>query len=584
MANNQTKKFKLSDSSIKSYIQYSKQIKKISCKPLNKIKFNNEISFDSKNLNNKTNLKTDVNEFSNLPPITPSHNISSEKPYKTININNSYKKKSTLSKNLNKALNKPILMDSSFLNHINNNNYNDIIHQKNKTKIINHKKINSMKANNTKTNELNTKIKEYYTLMKNNNAKKTINNSTSFRNNNIFDNNNNKIKKLFNNSMNNRHKRIKLKEIDKSKLNSQNIKEKKKENNDNNFNKINELLSNNYEYNNRNNKINSIKIETLQTFSKEEINNSGNSGNSGNDNNICKTDNYSNPNKPTIKVNLNESIKNEPILKSNNNKFNKNKSCEIPMTTKNNINNKYNKLNYIFKDLCTHTHKNKFCNKSDFKQKNKKNMNKSFIINKNKIYDNYDNGICLKNNKNRMKCNNSTVYRKKKNESFEIAQKNSDIFEVIPNIQVKSINEYEQEHKIKENDEIIKSGNNNDIDNKNNININININYNNININKDNNNHENIEDKEEYDFYLKENFSKDRFSFKPSDESQDLISNYQKLTNSNKLQLEKQDFDNAFLCNANLIKPNNGQKTKKIAVYHTRININKIKNKPLNKK
>ena len=578
MTNNPIKKIKLSDpsSSIKSYIQFSKQMKKISCKPLNKSKFNNQTSFDSNNITNKMNLKTEINDFSNLPPITSSHNNSSEKPFKTININNSYKKKSTLTKNLNKTLYKPILMNTSFAN--NNNYYNGIIHHKNKTKIINHKKINSMKVNNTKSNELNSKIKEYYTLLKKNKEKKINNNSTSFKNKNIICNNN-KIKKILNNSMNNRHKAIKSKGINKAKLNDSNIKEKKRESYDDNFNKIVELLPNNSEYNNRNSKINSIKIEALQTFSKEEINNNNNDNdidNNNNSNNICKTVNNSNAVKPTIKVNLNDSIKNELNIKINNNKFNNNKICTIPMTTKNNYNNKYNKLNYINADFCKNTHKNKFYNKLTFKKKIKNNMNKSFVINKKKIYNNE---ICFKDNKNRIKCSNSTVYRKKKNEGFEIQQKNSEIFEVISNIQVKSYNEYEQEHKIKEDEKIIKNGDNSDIDNKNNININININYNNININKDNHNNENIEDKEEYDFYLKETFSKDRFSFKPSDESQDLVSNYQKLSNSNKLLLEKQDFDKTFLCNADLTTQSNEKKTKKIAVFHTRINTNKIKKK-----
>ena len=581
MTNNPIKNFKLPDtiSSIKSYIQYSKKMKKFSGKPLNKIKLSSQISFDGKNMNNKINIKTEINELSNFPSITPSHNISSEKQYETLNIHNTYKKKSTLTKNLNKTLNKPFLINTSFLNHINTNYYNGATHQKNKIKITNNKKIRDMKVNNTKANELKSKIKEYYTLLKNSNEKTINNNSVIFRNKNVIGNENKLIKKLLNNSMNNRRKEIKSKEIINTKFTNTNIKRKKVEKSGNNFNKINELLSNNYEHSNRNNKINSVKIETLQTFSKEEINNNSN------DNiniNICKTDNDSDVIKPSIKVNLNESIKNELNIKSNNNKLNKNKIYSIPIKTKSNINKKYDKLNHIIEEFYINTHKNKLYNKHNFKQKNKNSMNKSFIINKNKVYNNYNNGICLKKNKNFLKFNNSMVYTKKKNKSFEVEQKNSDIFEVISNIQVKSFNEYEQEHKTKE-EETNKNGDNNDIDNKNNININININYNNINI-KENNNNENIDDREEYDLYLKETLSKDRFSFKPKDETQNLVSEYQKLTNSNKLHLEKQNFDNAFLCNANLINTNNEKKIKNTPAFHTKINTNKIKSQLLNKK
>ena len=149
-----------------------------------------------------------------------------------------------------------------------------------------------------------------------------------------------------------------------------------------------------------------------------------------------------------------------------------------------------------------------------------------------------------------------------------LIKSNNKIFEIISDIKVKSYNEYEQEKKINENVENGKSNQINQINN--NININININYNNFNINNPSINSSN-DDKEEScenNNYLKETYSRDRFSFKPV--NNEIITDYEYYNNDTiGKKLNKKDFIND---NNN----KNGNESKK------NIKSNKEKNKITN--
>ena len=136
-------------------------------------------------------------------------------------------------------------------------------------------------------------------------------------------------------------------------------------------------------------------------------------------------------------------------------------------------------------------------------------------------------------------------------------------------IKVKSYNEYEKEKEKKTNEK-------SEIDDRskinNNININININYNTINVNNSNSLKEDfIEDRDECNNFIKETFSKDRFSFKPiNNEIKTDFDAYKTITMRKKL--DKNDFIN----NDENKKEN---EKKNIKIKEKNINIKGEKNK-----
>ena len=202
-----------------------------------------------------------------------------------------------------------------------------------------------------------------------------------------------------------------------------------------------------------------------------------------------------------------------------------------------------------------------------------KKSNKLKDINNNKIANNY-------NTLPKTYKTNSEIFDSQTN------KKNSDIFEIISNIKVKSFIEYEEDKK-----NLLSKKDNNinmiiDIDNdKKETNLtNINNNIKEISIsqnyigncidtieNNDDNyiNEKFIEDRDEYDIKLKETFSKDRFSFRPTnkDSKETFQDNKHINENNNKILIK-----NVFLNNDDIIYKNikyndissNSIKTKKI--------------------
>ena len=204
---------------------------------------------------------------------------------------------------------------------------------------------------------------------------------------------------------------------------------------------------------------------------------------------------------------------------------------------------------------------------------------REFCINNSKIYNNNIKNINeIKIHKSKNQYNECEVKEKEKpfnkDNNGKLIKNNNEIFETISDIKVKSYNEYEQEKKINENNQ---TENSNQINN--NININININYNNINVNNPYINSKNddfIEDRDEYNNYLKETFSKDRFSFKPV--NNEIESNYDYYNDNNNMgeKLNKNDFitkNNNNIKNDKFLKKANTKKKVK----------NQIKKKGINK-
>jgi hypothetical protein len=131
-------------------------------------------------------------------------------------------------------------------------------------------------------------------------------------------------------------------------------------------------------------------------------------------------------------------------------------------------------------------------------------------------------------------------------------KKNNKIFEIISDVKVKSFIEYEEDKKLN------KSSNDNTDSNKKDIDTNININKilnsnstsnehdtSNKNSNGKKDNEKFIEDRDEYNVILKETFSKDRFSFRPTNNDNDSNETFQDSKFQKNKTLDKQDFLNA---------------------------------------
>jgi hypothetical protein len=162
-------------------------------------------------------------------------------------------------------------------------------------------------------------------------------------------------------------------------------------------------------------------------------------------------------------------------------------------------------------------------------------------------------------------------------------RKNFEIFEVISNVKVKSFIEYEEDKK----NSLNRKENENENENKyKDIKTDLNNNINEISIlsnekekpndsifideEKDNKNEKFIKDRDEYNIILKETFSKDRFSFRPTNKDSNETFHDTKIENNSNNDLDKKDFLNTNIISTSQFKINN-------------YIINKLKNKKKNK-
>ena len=329
--------------------------------------------------------------------------------------------------------------------------------------------------------------------------------------------------KILNRSMEQRSKYTKFKlnenmklKLLKTKNNKKGTEKKEIEKKDTNINKPSLIINNNESYTQRNKPPSSIEI--CQTFSKEENMKEKEKEKEKSDNEIInKNENdeiiHNNThikNEKSIKINTNYknyNIKNDYMMpKTSTSKdtkaifVQKEKGKYRPMTS--HSIERYTNLKCNPKDNLNNDNNNITHNSSSVNYKKKKNTYKGPSINKNK------NTFTIGNiNHNEMINIKKSInnYSSKANSNTNTTKAN-DIFEVISDIKIKSLNEYEEDKKADK----APSTQNSEINNKsptappetseiydkapdkskvnNNININININYNNININ---NNHEN---------------------------------------------------------------------------------------------
>ena len=580
---------------------------------------------------------------------TSRRNLSNKKLF----LSNSYQKREKFGKTSEIINNK--IMANKYFNTIklNNNTNTNLRHKKllslqtninntkNNIKInIKNPKINSVIY---KQNLLSTKFKYFLTLLnKDQNNQKALSSRTNFQQN-----------KILHKSLEQRNKisKFKLSQNIKTKILKNKINKKetgKKEKSEIFFTKPFPINNNEKSYTCRNKP--PSKIEICQTFSKEE-------NNKNKENNFINNNNDSHKNENLLKININ---KNQDIIeehikpKTSTSKENKQiilkeREFKTPMASKSL--EKYRKLKNLIEDYCLNNDKyKKKYTAISMKTKNKKQKHNSISFNRNKsnltsgnlikkelkgikqyIYDySIEKHIESLNIKNLESGNKNDNNKKEKEKN-----KNNDIFEVISDIKVKSLNEYEEEKKADEKSKITTTiPNENKINN--NININININYNNININnkidkenntniqnnlannniknKDNinNNFNNgiyIEDRDEYES-LKETFSKDRFSFRPiNEENSQIPPNLKKYNNNNnnisnnnqynynvsdKNLITKKDLGNANIINNNILNNykirkslNNNKLDSKNLMKNEISKINKlkkiVKNKPNSK-
>ena len=371
-------------------------------------------------------------------------------------------------------------------------------------------------------------------------------------------------------------------------------------------------INNKEEYDNENIQESHNKVNTISCFNKIALNSKENESKSYNDEiKNTKKINYDiiKMKKEKIKINMQNEPKNE--RENNKNMKKKSKTTYLKITSKsvgkrniqrnskNNNNMKFveKKENNIVKKL------------SDIAEK--------FAINKNKYNSRISKKsktlITLNNENNKVnELNEDIAPRKEKliylhknnftnNDIFDSDsnKKNYDIFEVISDVKVKSFIEYEEEKKNllnkKENDNHNESKNynsdKNEIDDFNdNLNIQELTNFQNEEnakeIEENNSSDKFIEDRDEYNVILKETFSKDRFSFKPT--NRDSIDTFQesKFKNGNKI-LDKKDFlnDNHFNSSSsfkfnNYLENSNKdkKKNKKARSNHTGLpKVNKLK-------
>ena len=277
-----------------------------------------------------------------------------------------------------------------------------------------------------------------------------------------------------------------------------------------------------------------------------------------NETDIPKDKDITKDQKMVIKKIVNKKIK-HPIKKRNENLIlNKQYNTEI---INNDKNIKFNKIN-----------NNNKTNKENNKINNSIETDKVDIIN--------EDSNSLHNNNS----NNIEIFDSDGN------KKNYEIFEIISDVKVKSFTEYEEDKK----NSLNKNQNNKVYDNKNEINKNININeifdqntfeHKSIRstiINQEKIENENfIEDRDEYNIKLKETFSKDRFSFRPTNNDSNETFQDSKVE-SNKT-LDKKDFINSRINSFSSFKVDNSQKKisigkKEKQIKNIGINIDKNKN------
>ena len=400
------------------------------------------------------------------------------------------------------------------------------------TNINNYKKSYKINQSNFKNPKNNTeiskqtfnhnKVKDFFSLIDKNkikNKNNAINNGSINKSFICGD-------KILNRSMEQRSKYTKFKlnenmklKLVKTKNNKKGIEKKQIEKKETNINKPSILINNNESYTQRNKPPSSIEI--CQTFSKEENMKEKEKEKCDNDI-INKNENVENINNSThikneksIKINTNYknyNIKNEYIIpKTSTSKdtkvifAQKEKGKYKPMTS--HSIERYTNLKYNAKDNVNNdNNKNISHYSSSVNYKKKKNTYKGPFINKKK------NTFTIGNiNHNEMIDIKKSInnYSSKTNSNTNTT-KGNDIFEVISDIKIKSLNEYEEDKKADKAPSIPNSEINNkppttpnettEVNDKtsdkskvnNNININININYNNININNNNENNNSI--------------------------------------------------------------------------------------------
>ena len=400
------------------------------------------------------------------------------------------------------------------------------------TNINNYKKSYKINQSNFKNPKNNTeiskqtfnhnKVKDFFSLIDKNkikNKNNAINNGSINKSFICGD-------KILNRSMEQRSKYTKFKlnenmklKLVKTKNNKKGIEKKQIEKKETNNNKPSFLINNNESYTQRNKPPSNIEI--CQTFSKEENMKEKEKEKCDNDI-INKNENVENINNSThikneksIKINTNYknyNIKNEYIIpKTSTSKdtkvifAQKEKGKYKPMTS--HSIERYTNLKYNAKDNVNNdNNKNISHYSSSVNYKKKKNTYKGPFINKKK------NTFTIGNiNHNEMIDIKKSInnYSSKTNSNTNTTKAN-DIFEVISDIKIKSLNEYEEDKKADKAPSIPNSEINNkppttptettEVNDKtsdkskvnNNININININYNNININNNNENNNSI--------------------------------------------------------------------------------------------
>ena len=179
----------------------------------------------------------------------------------------------------------------------------------------------------------------------------------------------------------------------------------------------------------------------------------------------------------------------------------------------------------------------------------------------------------------------------KSDEIFDNAlnKKNCKIFEIISDVKVKSFIEYEEDKKLNKTFNDNTDSNNS---HKKTIDTNININkilnsnstcdehdmsYKNSNEKKDNEKF--IEDRDEYNVILKETFSKDRFSFRPTNNDNDSNETFQDSKFQKNKTLDKKDFLNIASSEFKIDNNNSVQKSKPIMKKNKNSKINGDKNK-----
>ena len=150
-------------------------------------------------------------------------------------------------------------------------------------------------------------------------------------------------------------------------------------------------------------------------------------------------------------------------------------------------------------------------------------------------------------------------------------KKNNKIFEIISDVKVKSFIEYEEDKKLNktfdDNNDDSNNGHKKEIDT--NININKILNSNstcddhdtsNKNSNEKKDNEKFIEDRDEYNVILKETFSKDRFSFRPTNNDNDSNETFQDSKFQKNKTLDKKDFLNMASSEFNIDNNNSMKK------------------------